>query len=64
MLYFSFVSDSITLYSNHIHHNVILCSILRSILFKIDLKIDLNQWRTQGVGIGGERSAEDAPFGV
>ena len=43
MLYFSFVSaDSITLYSNHIHLNVILCSILRSILVKIDLKFDLN----------------------
>ena len=42
MLYFSFVSDSITLYSNHIHLNVILCSISRSILVKIDLKFDLN----------------------
>ena len=42
MLYFSFVSDSITLYSNHIYLNVILCSILRSILVKIDLQFDLN----------------------
>ena len=43
MLYFSFVSDSITLYSNHIHLNVILCSILRSIVnsSKFGLKIDL-----------------------
>ena len=42
MLYFSFVSDSRTIYSNHIHLNDILCSILRSILVKIDLKFDLN----------------------
>ena len=42
MLYFSFVSDSITIYSHHIHLNDILCSNLRSILVKIDLKFDLN----------------------
>ena len=27
-----------------------------------DFLFDNNQWRAQGVGIGGERSAEDAPF--